>query len=186
MGVNTKIRKKYSIQKKSKKMKTLIFITTTSLFINVHANCNLISNTDLLDKVDDWVVGQLGQNDPCINIENWNVRRFGFEHSTFNHTFVLVTNIRHFKLKLLQNHRSNKQQIFRKRFVVIIRPLVIVIRIDKASMEICQIGTRHLRQVWRICLETNTISLVEDWNRGTLRRQNRTYLVRACDLQRKS
>lgn len=63
-------------------MKTLIFITTTSLFINVHANCNLISNNDLLDKVDDWVVGQLPQNDPCFNIENWNVR------------FVSVSNVR--------------------------------------------------------------------------------------------
>ena len=70
-------------KKNPKKMKTLIFITTTSLFINVHANCNLISNNDLLDKVDDWVVGQLPQNDPCFNIENWNVRSFRFRTFDF-------------------------------------------------------------------------------------------------------
>ena len=53
-------------------MKNLILI---SLFINVHADCNFGSNSELQNKVDQWSSGQLGQNDACYDIENWNRER---------------------------------------------------------------------------------------------------------------
>ena len=74
-------------------MKNLILI---SLFINVHADCNFGSNSELQNKVDQWSSGQLGQNDACYDIENWNVR---LERSIKSQTF---------ELKPFQNHRSNK------------------------------------------------------------------------------